>query len=679
MRIASAAVFLVTLCGAASSVVDAKELPASPDISQLVRTYCTGCHNGVMRSPSNAVLDRLDTTTIGANPDVWSRAYRQLEAGTMPPFGAPRPDRTEYGKLLTSIETALGARVQPPTEVASERIAERLATLLWNSTPDAELLPEARRDRLSNPRTLERQVQRMLADDRSEAFVSGFFFPWLGLDQLRAAEPDPKYFPDYDVTLRDAMATETDLFIRSQLRDSRDPFALWDADYTFLNERLARHYNISGVSGPQFRRVTLPTPERGGLLGQASILTVTSHHQRGKGSPNTSPAARAIWVRMHVLGAQPPRPFPGATPVKADLPITPQTRALAPDPCVKCHRNFFPLGYALEHFDAIGAWRTDDELGAVDASGALVDGTRFNGSVELRAGLRQYSDAFRTTVTEKLLLYSAGQPVRGSQPTPETLVRARQVLRASGTPRWSSLIAAIVGTTPLPSSVSPAISPEEQTALVKKYCAVCHSDAAKNGGLSLEQYDAARRDPPLAAMILSKLNNGAMGAAGKGVPDKPTQEAWIESTRAQAVGSTDWFINKHNPVISASIVRAVPPRQTGSPDLPVYRLQITCNPSTRLGEMQLTWSPQPQTGRTLVASADGNGWIEYRVDGKESMGNGGTSQSGHASIVLSDGTGGLLTVPRRSLTIRELFPGESVDFPFSDLNQRIRSQLRKCF
>jgi hypothetical protein len=440
MRIVTASVIVVGVFASVSFADPADDF----DAAQLVQTYCAGCHNGVMRSPSRALLDHFDFSTIASNPDVWSRAYRQLQAGTMPPVGAPRPDRTASGKLLSSIETALGASVPPPADVTDHEIAARLATLLWNSAPDAELLAEAGRHRLTRPASLEKQILRMLADERAEAFVSRFFFPWLGLDQLEKAEPNLELFPDYTVTLREAMATETDLFIRSQLRDNRDPIELWDADYTLLNERLARHYGIPGITGAQFRRVLLSTPERNGLLGQGSILMVTSRHQHGTSAAYTSPAARAIWVRMHFLGAPPPQPFPGAQPVKAGLPITPQTRALPATPCVQCHRNFFPLGYALEHFDPLGVWRADDQAGPVDATGTLVDGTSFNGTVELRKGLLRYSEAFRTTITEKLLIYAAGKPVTGSQPTPETLVQARRVLHAVPAVRWSSVIAAIV-------------------------------------------------------------------------------------------------------------------------------------------------------------------------------------------------------------------------------------------
>jgi hypothetical protein len=219
----------------------------------------------------------------------------------------------------------------------------------------------------------------------------------------------------------------------------------------------------------------------------------------------------------------------------------------------------------------------------------------------------------------------------------------------------------------------------EQNALVKKYCAVCHTDSARNGGLSLQHYDAAKRDPGLAAMILSKLNNSAMGAAGKGMPDKAAQQAWRESTKEQAAGAEEWFVTRDDGVVSAGIVREVPPRKPGSTDIPVYRVKVTCDPSTGVGEMQLTWSPQPQTGRTMTASVDGAAPIDYKIEDKESMGNGGTVQTGHASVLLSDGKAGKLTLANRSLTVRGLFPGETVEFPFSDLDQKARADLRKCF
>lgn len=416
--------------------------------SQVVNTYCGGCHNGVMLSPSGAMLDRFDTGRIAENPEAWTRAYRQLQAGTMPPVGAPRPGQPASDAVLASIEAALGADAAPAADATSQEIADRLALLLWNSAPDASLLQDAQRNRLTSPAALDLQIKRMLQDERAHAFVERFFFPWLGLDQLGKAEPNRTRFPDYDVSLRDAMATETELFLLSQLREDRDPIELWNANYTFLNDQLARHYGIPGVTGAQFRRVELPTPERAGLLGQGSVLTVISRHQQGQDVKYTSPAARAIWVRMHFLGATPPRPFPNAQPVKRELPITPQTRTLPAAPCVNCHRNFFPLGYALENFDPIGRWRTDDQAGPVDASGTFVDGTPTNGVVELRRVLLQRPDAFRTTITEKLLGYASDKSPSASRMAPETLIRARQILHGATPVRWSSIIAVIVRSKP---------------------------------------------------------------------------------------------------------------------------------------------------------------------------------------------------------------------------------------
>ena len=420
--------------------------PAAATLSNTIDSYCSGCHNGRMRSASGTLLDTFDSARISADSDVWSRAYRQLQAGAMPPVGAPRPDRATVDAALTSIVQALEAGVRPPAAADGHEIATRLATLLWNSAPDAALLEEVRRSGSSDPAALERQVQRMLADGRTQAFVSRFFFPWLGLDTLARADPDTKFFPDYDVSVRDLLARETELFLLSQLRDDRDPLELWSAGYTFLNERLATHYGVPNVTGPQFRRVAWSTPERAGLLGHGSILMVTSRHQHGVDAAYTTPATRAKWVRLHFLGAPLPGAFPGAQPLKPELPITPQTRALPAEPCANCHRNFFPLGYALENFDPLGRWRTHDQAGPVDASGAFVDGTPVNGVVELRQVLLRHPEAFRTTIAEALLVYSSTRSV-ASAGTPETLTGARRILSRLRAPRWSALLAAVVQAT----------------------------------------------------------------------------------------------------------------------------------------------------------------------------------------------------------------------------------------
>jgi hypothetical protein len=450
MRIVSTAVLLVCVFSGLRSLRadQSTEQRPVPAAESTVATYCAGCHNGVMRSPTGVLLDRFDTARMSGNADAWTRAYRQVQAGTMPPVGAPRPDRPVSERLLASIESGLGANATPPADASSREIAARLALLLWNSGPDALLLADAQRDRLTDAATVERHVTRMLGDERATAFVARFFFPWLRLDQLARAEPNKAHFPGYQASLRDAMQRETELFLLSQLREDRDPIELWTANYTFMNEQLARHYDVAGVTGSQFRRVVLSGPERAGLLGHASVLMATSRH--GDEAPYTSPATRALWIRTRFLGAAAPQPFPNAQPVKPEQPITPQTRALPTQPCVTCHQNFFPLGYALENFDPIGRWRTHDQAGPVDASGTFVDGTPTNGVVQLRSVLLQRPDAFRTTVTEKLLLYAAGQPVQDSRVSPQTLVRARQILRGLKTARWSSIVAAIVRSKPQP-------------------------------------------------------------------------------------------------------------------------------------------------------------------------------------------------------------------------------------
>jgi hypothetical protein len=435
---------LVVLVTASASAQDSASSKGSARLSSLAGTYCASCHNDRLRSPSGLLLERFDAARVGEQPELWARAYRQLQAGAMPPVGSARPDRASIDAALIAIERALAGAAGPRAAAPGDATATRLAVMLWNAAPDSELQAEARRNGLRDEASIARQVRRMLADDRAQAFVSRFFFPWLQLDTLRNADPDTKFFPDYDVALRDALTKETELFLLSQLRDDRDPIELWSAGYTFLDERLARHYGVAGVTGPQFRRVTM-APERAGLLGHGSVLMITSRHQHGVDAAYTTPATRAKWVRLHFLGAPLPNGFPGAQPVRPELPITPQARTLAAEPCENCHRNFFPIGYALENFDPIGRWRTHDQLGPVDVSGAFVDGTPTNGVVELRQALLQRPDAFRTTIVEGLLAYAGAGSVAGQGGgTPATLVQARRILRATPAPRWSTLIAAIV-------------------------------------------------------------------------------------------------------------------------------------------------------------------------------------------------------------------------------------------
>jgi hypothetical protein len=411
----------------------------------MVDTYCADCHNGTMLSASRLRLEVLDPAQIASNPKAWANVYRQLNAGTMPPFGAPRPDRATYAAALRSIEQALDTASPKPAASNSQQIATRLARLLWNSPPDAALLKDANGNRLANPQTLERQVRRMLADDRAQAFFTRFFAPWLNFDRLATAEPDPKHFPDYDPTLRDSFIKETELFVMSQLRANADPVELWSANYTFVNAQLARHYGVGSAPSAGFRRTSLNTaPERSGLLGQGSVLMTTSRFSKEITGGYTSPAARSTWLRLHYLGVPAFNPAPNAPPVKPELPITPQTRTLPANPCLNCHNNFFPLGWALENFDSIGHWRTRDQMSPVDASAFYVDGSPANGIDGLRKALLQYPDAFRTTITERLVTFASTGDLKPAIGTPETLIAARRILHGMNKPRWSAIIAGVV-------------------------------------------------------------------------------------------------------------------------------------------------------------------------------------------------------------------------------------------
>jgi hypothetical protein len=431
------------LATASLSAQTAGPSTSATGLAGVVDKYCASCHNDRSKSLGGLLLERLDAADMGARPELWAKAYRQLRAGAMPPIGSPRPDRASLDASLVAIERGLSAAASPRA-ANSQMVATRLASLLWNAAPDDELRRDAGRDRLRDVGAVERQVRRMLADNRAQTFVTRFFVPYLQLDALAQADPDTRYFPGYDVSLRDALARETELFLLSQLRDDRDPIELWSAGYTFLNERLASHYGVAGVSGPEFRRVAMPAPERAGLLGHGSVAMVTSRHQHGVDAAYTTPATRAKWVRLRYFGAPLPNGFPGAQPVKPELPISPQARALPAEPCGNCHRNFFPIGYALENLDPIGRWRTHDQLGPVDVSGAFVDGTPTNGVVELRQALLQRPDAFRTTIVEALLAFAAKGTAAVPPGTSATLADARRILRAAPAPRWSSIIAAVV-------------------------------------------------------------------------------------------------------------------------------------------------------------------------------------------------------------------------------------------
>jgi hypothetical protein len=384
--------------------------------------------------------------------EAWERAVRQMRAHAMPVMGAARPDSKTYDATISALTDAIDRAAiagRPRTEL---EIASRLARLVWNTDPDQPLLDAAAKGRLHDTEVLQTHVRRMLADSKSSALVTGFFSTWLSLDQLKTMKRDSGRVPEFDDELRGALQRETELFIESQLRDDRSPLELWTANYTFLNERLARHYGLSGISGPEYQRVTWPGAERAGLLGQGSILTLTSYlfNAYPVDVPTTSPAQRGKWILARVLGVNPPATVPNVPspdyPFTKHTPLVAQSRTFPATPCLACHRAFFPLSYGLENFDILGRWRTDYAPGAINASGSMVDGTMFNGPVELRRALLERSDAFLNLLVEKLLAYADGGPSAIDRSTPPARMPiVRSVLRESRVQNysWSSLIAAV--------------------------------------------------------------------------------------------------------------------------------------------------------------------------------------------------------------------------------------------
>ena len=286
----------------------------------------------------------------------------------------------------------------------------------------------------------------MIADPRSKALVDNFAGQWLAVRNVRDVVPDSQLFPEFDENLREAFAQETELFMESQLREDRSLLRLLDADYTFVNERLARHYGIPNVYGNRFRRVRFPDAARGGLLGHGSILTVTSYPNR------TSPVLRGKWLLDNFLGTPPAAPPPDIpslrenTATRTPTSVRERLEEHRRNPaCAVCHAPMDPLGFALENFDAIGAWRTTDALSPVDASASLPDGTRFRGPAGLRALLLSKREQFVRTVTEKLLTYALGREIEYYD---APVVRQITRTAAADDYRWSSVILEIVKSMP---------------------------------------------------------------------------------------------------------------------------------------------------------------------------------------------------------------------------------------
>jgi mono/diheme cytochrome c family protein len=331
--------------------------------------------------------------------------------------------------------------------ISDLELASRLSFFLWSSIPDEQLLDLAERGTFRDPKTLEEQVRRMLTDPRATALVKNFCGQWLYLRNMKVVDPDPRLFPGFDDNLREDFTRETELFLESQLRQDRPLEELLTADYTFVNERLARFYGIRNVYGNHFRRVAVTDPHRGGLLGHASILTVTSYATR------TSPVLRGKYLLDNILGAPPPPPPPNVPPLAEVNPGVPQPASMRErmeqhrrNPvCATCHARMDPLGFALENFDAVGKYRTVDGHSTIDASGILPDGTRFSNPTAFRQALLTHRNEFVRTFTERLTTYALGRAVQYyDMPAVRTIVRDA----AATNYRWSSLISAIVRSRP---------------------------------------------------------------------------------------------------------------------------------------------------------------------------------------------------------------------------------------
>jgi hypothetical protein len=373
--------------------------------------------------------------------------------------------RTALQAILASPHFVFRLEHQPANIAAGQNyritdleLASRLSYFLWSTAPDDELIALAAGRKLRNPVELEKQVRRMLQDARSESLATRFAAGWLHLAELDSMTPDALLYPLYDRTLAQALRRETELFFDSIVREDRSVLDLVTANYTFVNERLALHYKIPGILGSRFRRVELTSDVRRGLLGHASILTMTSNADR------TSPVIRGKWVMEVLLGTPPPPPPPTAPGLEATsaikngqlLSVRERMEAHRANPaCASCHRLIDPIGLALENFDVTGVWRIKDNGVPVDPSTVLFDGTPLNGPTSLRQAILKYSDAFLGNFTENLLTYALGRRVEYYD-MPAVRAITRDAARDGH--RFSSFVLAIVKSVPFQMSRAEAVT-----------------------------------------------------------------------------------------------------------------------------------------------------------------------------------------------------------------------------
>ena len=337
----------------------------------------------------------------------------------------------------------VNAAVHP---ISQYELASRLSYFLWSSMPDEELLQAADKGVLSQPKALESEVRRMLRDPKSHALAENFAGQWLELRKLESVKPDRQRFPEFDDYLRASMRRETELFFENIVTEDRSILEFIDGNYSFLNERLAKLYGVSGVKGPEFRKVTLdPKTERAGILTQAAVLTVSSYSTR------TSPVLRGKWILANVLGAPPPPPPPDVPnldegKIGTSMSLREQLEQHRKNPtCASCHSRMDPLGFGLENFDAVGAWRTMDGKFTIDASGTLPDGTTFKGPRELEAIVKSKPEAFAECLARKLMIYGLG---RGLEPYDDPAVKKIVTNVVADNYRFSTLILEIVKSLP---------------------------------------------------------------------------------------------------------------------------------------------------------------------------------------------------------------------------------------